>query len=91
MVSFTTIDFFAVNAFNLEHFKTLSSGKRKGINPLPDLKILDWSILTGFVVQMMIFVFDKEENIVANGENAVCQHFFFFSHNVFKGLDVQCC
>ena len=37
------------------------------------------------VAQMIISVFDWEENIVGRGENAGYQH-FFFSHSVFQTL-----
>ena len=38
---------------------------------------------------MIIFVFDRAENIVGKGVNAGYRHFFPFSHNVFKGLFTQ--
>ena len=44
-------------------------------------QILDWSKLKAFtddkikVLKMIIFVFDKVENIVGKGENAGYQHF----------------
>ena len=51
---------------------------------LPHDKYVDLSKLKIFaddnlnVVQMMEFIFDGEENIVENGENAGYQHFLFF-------------
>ena len=53
-------------------------------NSLPNDKILDRSKLKTFtgdnikVLKMMIFVFDKAENIVEKGENAGNQHFLLF-------------
>ena len=46
--------------------------------------MLDWSILKAFaddkirVFKMMIFVFDRVENIMGKGENAGNQHFLLF-------------
>ena len=54
------------------------------LNSLPDNKILDWSQLKAFAdgklkeLNIMIFVFDRVENIVGKGENAGNQHFFLF-------------
>ena len=54
------------------------------LNSLPNNKILDWSKLEAFadtdllVAQMMIYVFDRVENIVGKGENAGYQHFLLF-------------
>ena len=54
------------------------------INPLSNDKILDWSTLKAFaankikVLRIMIFVFDRIENIVGKGENAGNQHFLLF-------------
>ena len=54
------------------------------INFLPNDKILDRSKLKAFaddkinVLKMMIFVFDRDENIVGKGENAGYQHFLLF-------------
>ena len=54
------------------------------LNSLPYDKILDWSKLKTFaddkveLAQMMIFVFDKVENIVGKGANAGYQHFLLF-------------
>ena len=53
-------------------------------NPLPNDKFLDMTILKAFadnkikVLKMMIFVFDRVENIVGKGENAGYQHFLLF-------------
>ena len=53
-------------------------------NPLPNEKILDMSRLKAFtddkmnIAKMMIYVFDKVENIVGKGENAGYQHFLLF-------------
>ena len=48
---------------------------KKGLNSLPNVKILTWSKLRAFaedkikVAKMMIFVLDRVENIVGKGEN----------------------
>ena len=55
-------------------------------NSLPNDKILDWSKLNAFadnkikvpILKMMIFVFDRVENIVGKGENACYQHYLLF-------------
>ena len=53
------------------------------LNSLPNDRILDWSKLKAFtdnkikVLKMMIFVFDKVENIVGKGENAGYQRAFY--------------
>ena len=53
-------------------------------NSLPNDKILDWSILKGFADnkdgQKVYFFFDRVENIVGIGENALS-----FPHNVLEG------
>ena len=51
------------------------------VHPLPNGKILDWSKLETFaddskIAKMIIFVFDKVENVVTS--------IFTFSHNVFR-------
>ena len=54
------------------------------LNSLPNDKILDWSKLKTFaddkieVLKMVIFVFDRVENIVGKGENAGYQYFLLF-------------
>ena len=64
-------------------------------NPLPNDKILDCSKLKAFaddkikVFEMMIFVFDRVENIVGKGENAGYQHFLLFPTMFSKGLFVK--
>ena len=54
------------------------------INTLPNDNILDWSKLKAFtklkMVQMSESFLERVENIVGKGENAVYQHFLFFSH-----------
>ena len=51
---------------------------------VPNDKILDVTKLKAFaddninVAQMMIFVFDRVENIVGKGEDAGCKHFLLF-------------
>ena len=63
----------------------------QGINPFPNDKMLDWSKLTAFadnifnVSKMIIYVFDREENIVGKGEIAWTSN-FSFSRNFFKRL-----
>ena len=53
-------------------------------NSLPNDKILDWSKLKAFadnnlyIALMMIYVFDRVENIVEKGKNAGYQHFLLF-------------
>ena len=55
------------------------------LNSLPNDKILDWSKLKAYaddkikVLKMIIFVFDRVENIVGKGENAGYQHFLLFA------------
>ena len=54
---------------------------KKSVNSLPNDKMLHWSKLKAFaddkikVLRMMIFVFDRIENIVGKGENAGHQCF----------------
>ena len=54
------------------------------VNPLPNDKILDQSILNALadnilkVIQMTDIVLDKMENIVGKEENAGYQHFLLF-------------
>ena len=56
------------------------------IDSLPNDKILDWAKLKALaddtikLAKMMIFVFDRVENIVEKGENAGNQHFLLFPH-----------
>ena len=63
-------------------------------NPLPDDRILDWSKLKAFaddklnVTKMLIFVFDKVENIVGKGE-IVCTSNFSFPTMFSKGV-IRC-
>ena len=58
---------------------------------LPNDKIRDWPKVKAFaddkmkLAKMIIFVFDRDENIVGKGENACYQHFLLFQ-NVFKRL-----
>ena len=62
------------------------------VNSLPNDKILDMTKLRAFagdkinVAQMMIFVFDRVENIVGKGENAGYQHFLLFPTMFSKGF-----
>ena len=55
------------------------------VNSLPNDKILDWSKFKAFadnkrkLAKMMVFVFDRVENIVGKGENAGYQHFLLAS------------
>ena len=66
------------------------------VNPLPDDKISDFSKLKAFaddkmnVAKMMIYVFDRPENIVGKGKMLVTS-IFYFSHNVFKKPFPQGC
>ena len=59
------------------------------VNSIND-KILDWSKFNSsvgnnlYVPKMMIYVFDREENIVGKGENAGYQHFFLFPQSFQK-------
>ena len=54
------------------------------LNFIPNTKILYWLKLKAFaddkikVTKMMIFVFDRVENIVGKGETAGYQHFLIF-------------
>ena len=43
------------------------------------------------VTEKIKLVLGRVENIVGKGENAGYQHFFSFSHNVFKSLLFQGC
>ena len=53
-------------------------------NPLSNDKFFDWSKFKAFaddkikVPKIMIFVCDRDENIVGKGENAGYQHFLLF-------------
>ena len=53
-------------------------------NSVPNNEILDWSKLKAFadnkikLANMMIFAFERVENIVGKGENAGHQHFILF-------------
>ena len=66
----------------------------KGLNSLPNNKILDWSKLKAFgdekfiMVKMMISLCDMVENIVGKGENAAYQHFLLFPQH-FEKLSVS--
>ena len=63
-------------------------------NSLPSNSFLDWFKLKALaddkikVLKMMIFVFDRVENIVGNGKMLVAR-IFSFSLSVFKGLFTQ--
>ena len=78
----------------VKHFtiEPRGTGSFVRVNSLPNDKILDLSNLKGFadnnlnVNQKLKFALGRVENIVGKGENAVYQHFFSFSHNVFKRL-----
>ena len=41
------------------------------------------------MIEKLKFVFGRVENIVGKGQNADCQHFLLFCHNVFKRLVFQ--
>ena len=64
----------------------------KQCNPFPNNKILDLSSWKAFaddkmtVAKMMIYVFDRVENIVGKRENADFQHFLLFPQFVPKVL-----
>ena len=61
----------SANAFSLEQSKIFSFGR---VNYLQVNTIIDFTNLKEFdTFYIMISVFDKVENIVGNGENAVCQ------------------
>ena len=66
------------------------------INSFPHNKIVNQIKLEAFaddkfnMTKMMIFVFDRKENIVGKGEIA-CTSNFSFSHNIFKRLLSQTC
>ena len=59
-------------------------------NSLPNDKILDWSKLKAIadenlkVVKMIIYILDRDENIVGKGENAGYQYFLLFPQCVQK-------
>ena len=61
------------------------------LNSIPKDKILDWSKLKAFaddeikVLEMMIFVLDRVENILGKGKMLVTS-IFSFSRNVFRAL-----
>ena len=70
---------------NSSHYTSTCLGEHMcKIISLPNDKILNWSKLKAFVgkeikvLKMMIFVFDRVENIVGKGENAGYQHFLLF-------------
>ena len=83
-MTIASFDMISANAFNFNKSnKILSTGKV--FNSLPNKKkILDWSKLKEladdnfYLVQIMIYVFDRVENIVGKGENAGYQHFLLF-------------
>ena len=64
----------------------------RGINPFPHDKILDQTELNAFaddkltVTKMIIFVIDREENIVGKGEIAYISNFFPFPQCFSKGF-----
>ena len=64
----------------LENNMDLSFALKEMVNSSPNDKILDWSKLKAFaddkikLAKMMIFVFDRIENILGKGENAGKQH-----------------
>ena len=66
-------------------------------NALPNDKILDLSKFKAFaddtrnVAKMMIYVFDRAENIVGKGENAGYQHFLLFPQCFQKALSFHHC
>ena len=68
----------------------------RGVNSLPNKKILDWSKLKAFADNIMNLneklklVLGRIENIVEKGENAGYQH-FLLSHNIFKSFLLQSC
>ena len=53
--------------------------------PLPVRFKLVYSCTKTIVLKMMIFVFDRVENIVEKGENAGYQHFLLFPQCFLKG------
>ena len=64
----------------------------KGLNSLPNNKILHWSKLKIFIDDFIDvnkkfkFGLGRVKNIVGKGENAGYQHFLLFSTMLFKGL-----
>ena len=69
----------------LSHFVFNSSKQNQVLfNSIPNDKILDWFKLKALaddklkVAKMMIFLFDRVDNTVGNGENAGYQHFLLF-------------
>ena len=74
--------------FNL--YQTPKFFYQSKFNSLSNNKILGWSKLEEFVDKKInvsknfIFVFEGIKNIVGNGQNAGYKHFFSFTHNVFK-------
>ena len=77
--------------FSTSYFELFIKQDNYDINPFLHDKNLDQTKLKAFaddkldVTKMVIYVFDRIENIVGNGEIA-CTSNFFFSHNVFKRL-----
>ena len=74
-----------VNAFSLDRSQILFHC----VLTMPTRQNLDWTKLKAFaddklhVTKMILFAFDRVENIVGKGEIA-CISNFSFSHNVFK-------
>ena len=66
------------------HFDRCNCDNDNLFNSLPNDKILAWSKLKALAddkikfAEMMIFVFDRVENIVGKVENAGYQHFLLF-------------
>ena len=62
------------------------------LNSIPNDKILDWFKFKAFaedkikVLKMIMFVFDKVENIMGKGETLLLPTFFPFFSIVFKRL-----
>ena len=67
-----------------QYYITEHCSGKKGLNPLPNDKLLDWSKLKALaddqinVTEELKFDFERVENIVGKGENAGYQHLLLF-------------
>ena len=67
----------------------------KELNPLPNDRILNWPKFKAFgdnkmkLAMMIIFVFDRIENILGKGENAGYQHFLLLAQFFLKAFSAE--
>ena len=66
------------------HRRQTANFMQFGLNPLPNVKLLDWSEFKAHaddktnVTQNLNFLLERVENILGKGENAGYQHFLLF-------------